>query len=69
MREHKPSDAADALAAPNDAKGRARAAAPSRIREGGKAAQGVLFKVGLLVVAFLVMLLIVRLLERPGALF
>jgi hypothetical protein len=69
VREEKPFDADDALGAPNSAARRARAAAPGRIGDGRKAAQGVLFKVALLVVAFLVMLLIVKLLERPGALF
>jgi hypothetical protein len=69
VRERKPLDAAEALGAPNSATRRARAAAPGRAGEGRKAAQSVLSKVALLVVAFLVMLLIARLLERPGVLF
>ncbi|MGD1016674.1 MAG: hypothetical protein ABR863_09595 [Roseiarcus sp.] len=69
VRERKPLDAAEGLGAPNSATRPARAAAPGRAGAGRNASQRILFMVGLLVVAFLVMLLIAKLLERPGVLF
>ncbi len=74
VREGERTDISRLSAAPNEAGrqatlGEARAAAPRRIGQGGKAMQGILSKVGILVAAFLIMLLIVKLLLRPEVLF
>jgi hypothetical protein len=74
VREGGRSEASGSSAAPNDAAppatpGGAKAARPRRIGEGGKATQGVVSKVGILVAAFLVLVLIVKLLSRPEVLF
>ncbi len=70
VREGKRPDVAGLSAAPDDASrpatlGWAKAAAPRRFGRRGKVAPGVFSKVGILVAAFLVMVLIVKLLERP----
>ena len=73
VREGKGSDVSDGSAAPSDAARQAtlggeKAASPRRIGQGRRATQGVFSKVGILVAAFLVLLLIVKLLSRPDVL-
>jgi hypothetical protein len=74
VREGERTDTSRLSAAPNDAAQQAtlagaKAASPSRSAEGRKAMYGIFSKVGILVAAFLVMVLIVKLLLRPQGLF
>jgi hypothetical protein len=74
VREGERSDISRLSAAPSDAArqaslGGAKAASPRRTGEGREAMYGIFSKVGILVAAFLVMLLIVKLLLRPQGLF